>query len=541
MYLQGMPAGMVLIAPILGAASFRLYSQRNRGPRGKQKAVAISFCLFVAACLIYPAYAFVVVPLALLEFGFDLAETLSNRLKSLVSTLGFYFGASLFYYALVKLTVSFIARRAGDLPVGYEVAMQLGPSALLHQAKAAAIHFFYMSPFDFSLPPASSLIILVAFSGGLGWLARRAAKGGYSTLAIGLSFLIISVVVLFASISPVLFSSAQVVGARHILTWNLFFCAATFGLLSLLLRGCSATVGSASAILLLGVLLPMAWSQNRQSKLEVVVTGTEIQLLRDRLSNWIDMKGWTNHRHLMVVLPRRWRAPNVEKAVNPQYGNENAVLASSRNPVSVPWMINALLRERADYPGVPVETCESDQACVNYLLMNSKSVVVSYSYGADLIYAAVEPYVINFSSLIAKPVAPSVVVSKIHASSVLDNYGPGGLLWSVQPGWHASRNPTYPQSVTVEFSEARPFSSVSFESQDGLTQRMPKEVRIKISDDGNTWTPIASASDLCALDDLRGWRSVEMPERIQSRFLQIEILSSCGDPDFLTLKGLKLE
>jgi hypothetical protein len=542
MYLQGMPAAMVLIAPILAAASYKLYSQRKRGAGGKLKKAAISFCLFVTACLIYPAYAFVVLPLALLEFGFDLSETLSNRLKNLVSTLSFYFGASLFYYVLVKVTVSFVERTAGDVPNGYDVAMQLGPSALLQQAKAAAAYFLYMPPFDFSSPVALSVVILVAFSGYLGWLTCRArAQGGSSIFTIGLLFLIVSVVLLFASISPWLFSQTQGVAARHVLTWNLFFCAASVGLLSLLLRRYQATARLASAILLLGGLLPMAWIENRQSKLETVVTGTEIQLMRDRLSNWIDMKGWINNRYLLVVLPTRPRPPNIEQAVNPRYGNGNAVLASSKNPVSIPWMVNALLRERADYPGVQVAECGYDQACANYWLLNSKKVVVSYASGAELIQSAVEPYVINFSSLNAKTVTPSVAVVKINASSVLDDLGPGGLLWSMQPGWHASRNPTYPQTITVDFIKPRSFSTVSFEPQDGFPLRMPKEVKIGISDDGNEWTPIASASDVCALDDPGGSRSVKTSEPVQARFLQVEILSNCGDPDILTLKGLKVE
>ncbi|WP_145632837.1 discoidin domain-containing protein [Bradyrhizobium daqingense] len=540
MFLQGLPAGMVLIAPILAAASFHLYSGRNREPRRKQKAVAISFCLFLSACLIYPAYAFIVVPLALLEFGFDLAESLSNRLKNLVSTLGFYFGACLFYYGLVKVTVSFIERKAGDLPVGYEVAVQLG-SVLLHQAKVAAIHFVNMSPFDFSSPPGLSLVILVAFCGSLAWLGSRAPKGGHSVLTVSLSFLIISLVVLFAAISPWLFSPSQALASRHVLPWNLFFCGATVGLLSLLLRRYPATARWAPAILLFGGFLPIAWIQNQQSKLETVVTGAEIQLMRDKLSDWLDMKGWINSRHLLVVVPIRPRPPSAEKELSPQFGNENAVLATSRNPVGIPWMINALLRERADYPGVPVEYCGSDQACVNYALASSKSVVVSFSSGAEVIYGPVKPYIMDFSRMTAEPITPSVVGVKISATSVLGEYGPGGLFWSAQPGWHASRYPTYPQVITVEFTDAKSFSSVSFESQNGLVERMPKEVRIKISDDGSAWTSIASVGDICALDDLRGWRTVKIPERVRSRFLQIEILSNCGHPDILTLKGLKVE
>jgi hypothetical protein len=168
---------------------------------------------------------------------------------------------------------------------------------------------------------------------------------------------------------------------------------------------------------------------------------------------------------------------------------------------------------------------------------------LNYSYGTELIRAPAEPYVINFSSMTDKPITPSVEVelAKVNASSVLNDFGPGGLLWSAQPGWHAARNPAYPQTITVDFVKSKSFRNVRFEPQDGLPSRMPKEVRIAISDDGAEWTPFAFASDVCELDQARSRHSVEASAPVQARFLQIEILSNCGDPDFLTLKGLKIE
>ena len=173
--------------------------------------------------------------------------------------------------------------------------------------------------------------------------------------------------------------------------------------------------------------------------------------------------------------------------------------------------------------------------------MDPKRVVVGYASGAELIQASVEPFEINFSGLTGKTVIPSVNVITVGASSVLDNYRPDGLPWSMQPGWHAARNPTYPQTLTVDFIKSRSFSKVRFEAQDRLAKRMPKEVRMEISDDGTDWTPIASENDLCAVSDPDGWRTVKTPKGIQARFLRIEIMSNCGDPDLLTLKGLSVE
>jgi hypothetical protein len=542
MYLQGMPAALVLVTPILAAASFRTYSQRNHEPGGKLKADAISFLLFVSACLIYPAYALIVLPLALLEFGFNLSETLSSRLRKLVATLTFYFGASLFYYALVKTMVFFYANIVRNLPDlgAYEVAMRLSPSALLRQVTTAAIYFFHMPPLNFSTPVASTLMILVAFCCSLGWLTGRSESARVnSQLALSFLFLFIGGVILLGSISPWLFSKTDGVSARHVLAWNLFFCTAMVGLISLLLRHYSVPARLAAVVLLLGGLLPLSWVQNRQSMLEVVATGEEIQLMREKLSDWVEKKGWLDRRYLLVVLPTVSRSSSVEKSVNPRFGNDNAVLASSQNLVSIPWMVNALLRERSDYPRIQVVGCEFDQSCANRWLLDPNSVVVGYSYGAAPINAAAEPFVINFSLLTTAPVTPSVTVIRASASSVLDPYGPEGLLWSVEPGWHAARNPSYPQILNVDFGEPRSFSELSFEAQDGLPQRMPKEVRIKTSDNGTDWTQMASASDLCAWDGRRS--RLKISQSVQAKFLRVEILSNCGDPDLLTLKGLAVE
>jgi hypothetical protein len=541
MYLQGMTAGMVLITPLLAAASFNYYSQRNLAPGKKLRSSATSFCLFVVACLIYPAYAFIVLPLALLKFGFDVSERLSTRFRSLVFALIFYFCASLFYYALVKAMVFFIALNVHTLPDlgAYEVTMQLDLAALLRQIKSAAIYFFYMQPFVLSSPTALSLIILVAFAGYLGWFASRAGK--LSAIGIALLYFIIGSIILIASISPWLFSKTDGVNARHILTWNLFFCAATAGLLSTALRRFRFSAQVAPVILLLAGFLPMAWVQNRQSQLEIAVTGAEIQLMRDSLSNWLEIKGWIGNRYLLVMRPTASRPAKFEASVWPRFGNDNAVLASAMNPISIPWMVIALLRERPEYPGVRIEGCGYDEACTINTLLYSKAVAVGYSSGVELFFTPVRPYVINVSLLNTNAIIPSVNSVKIKASSVADDLGPAGLLWSVKPGWHAARNPGYPQTITLDFEQSRSFSKLSFQAQDGFPQRMPKEVRVKISNDGIDWTPIASASDVCALDDPSNWRDVGISEPAQARFVQIEILSNCGDAAHLTLKGLRLE
>lgn len=544
MYLQGMPAAMVLISVILAAASFNQYSRRNEAGRGRFKAILSSFFLFLSACLIYPAYAFVVLPLVFIEFGFSLKEKFSKRFFNLLSALGFYFGASVFYYAMVKAAVFLVQIRKGRLPNlgGYEVTIQLTPALILERARETAAYFYAMPPLNFSAPYGLPLLILAAFSIVLGYKTSKNRHGGpASAPAFSLLFFLIGAVILLASISPWLFSKMESHSTRHVLPWYLFFCAAAAGLLSLFLKDClKGSSRWASAVVLLGLVLPAALVQNRLSMLEVAVTNAEIETMRTRISGWIDGKGWIDKRYLLVVRPMYLRPAGMENKLN---NDDNAVMAAARNPVSIPWMVNALLRERPGRPEFHLVDCAFDQSCANGFLQDTKNVVLGYTDGAEAINSAVEPYMINLSALTSRPVIPPVVHAefpRLTVSSVFDDYGPYGLLSAAGPGWHAERHPKYPQTIAIDFREVKSFRGLSLLPQDGFLSRMPKAVRIKSSDDGISWAESAFG-DICEAGGPDGWHSVKLARQLKARFLRIDILANCGDPDFLTLRGLRVE
>jgi hypothetical protein len=93
--------------------------------------------------------------------------------------------------------------------------------------------------------------------------------------------------------------------------------------------------------------------------------------------------------------------------------------------------------------------------------------------------------------------------------------------------------------LEVEFPELNSIRAVSFLPQDGLRMRAPKRVNIKVSADQRTWTLVATSADICAANTRDGWHSVALSQPVKARFVQIEILENCGDPDFLTLRGLR--
>jgi hypothetical protein len=367
-----------------------------------------------------------------------------------------------------------------------------------------------------------------------------------SALAFSLLFFTIGAVILVASMSPWLFSRMDILATRHVLPWYLFLCAATVGFVSLLLKPCPAGIAKwAPTIALLLIVLPVTVVQNRLSMLEVVVTGSEIQAMRSRIFEWVDKKGWIDNRYLLVVRPANFRPVGIEDLVNDtKYGMDNAVMASSINPVSIPWMVNALLRERRDHPAFQMVDCAFDQACANGWLQDPKKIVLGYTNGIETIKTAVEPFVINLSALTSNAVNPSIVRGEspsISVSSTLGDLAPFGLLSSGQPGWHAERHPRYPQTISIDFKEVESIGNLGLLPQDGHVARMPKIVRIKLSNDGKSWTTAASSENICEANEPEGWHGVKLPEPLKARFLQIDILSNCGDPAYLTLRGLRVE
>ena len=129
---------------------------------------------------------------------------------------------------------------------------------------------------------------------------------------------------------------------------------------------------------------------------------------------------------------------------------------------------------------------------------------------------------------------------KITATSQLDNYGPEGLFDSTEPGWHAERNPKYPQTLTIDLHEPRSVGAIGFLPQDQKPARGPKSIRIEVSDDGKSWVTAAIAGDNCVANAPDGWHDVKSAKQVKARFLKVNIFANCGDPDFLTLRGLRI-
>jgi len=128
---------------------------------------------------------------------------------------------------------------------------------------------------------------------------------------------------------------------------------------------------------------------------------------------------------------------------------------------------------------------------------------------------------------------------KITASSQKNEFGAAGLLAATPPGWHSGQPPKYPESLTVDFQSSREVKSLGLLMQEGQPARAPKAVRIEISDDGKSWTSVAGSNNACSPNMPDGWSNIDFAKGVTSRYLKVIIFSNCGDPQLLTLRGLR--
>ncbi len=134
---------------------------------------------------------------------------------------------------------------------------------------------------------------------------------------------------------------------------------------------------------------------------------------------------------------------------------------------------------------------------------------------------------------------PKMFCMTITASTVLEEeLGPSKLTAAIDPGWHALPPITYPQMLEIDFRRHRLVKTVSFRPQSGHPDRAPKGVTIETSDDKSEWKQIYSNELTCSQDSER-WNTLVLPDKIRTRYIRIQIISNCGNPGSLTLKGLK--
>ena len=420
MVLQGLTGSTVVICLMLAAASFNRFRHWLGDTVGEHAAglrrLIAPLALFFVGCLIYPSWMFLVVGLSLIAVSTDIQRSRATALKRLCGTLLFYALASLLYYLFERSIETVLEESTRYVPDmgAYSMSMLLSAGSIWPRVGDTAKWFWQMPPLNFDAPHGMLVAALGFFSTYVGWQDwRRERSHRPASLLVALATFAVGAVVLFGSISPWLFSSMDYMATRFVVPWYLFFCVVAVGLVRVVVGALlpqARSLGAALAMMLF--LLPVSIRQEQLSKLETEVSGLEIQTVRDALDRWFAAKGYETQRYLLVVRPAVLRPLVAERMLGSgTSAGENAQLNSAQNPVVIPWMIIALLRERADHPvgrSVGLQICVFDQDCVRQTLRDPHSVVIGIEDPVHIIKSSVPPYVLNLSQLTSRPIVPQI-------------------------------------------------------------------------------------------------------------------------------------
>jgi len=233
-----------------------------------------------------------------------------------------------------------------------------------------------------------------------------------------------------------------------------------------------------------------------------------VQLISVRLDSWVKQRGWSDHRFIFVAFP-----PSEQRKI--EY---YATL--------VELMIIALSGDYLTLDEFRLVNCVFDASCVERTWDDPSAVVLGFSNGETWITNGILPYLIDLSELHGEPLYPVIMDGitsgtagpRITASSVMEPFGPTGLLAAAQPGWHAEKSPTYPQEILIDFRRTVRISEVNMLPQDQHLRRMPAAVKLSTSLDGADWREWVSLDGICDYPDEEGWKALPLPPRQRVNF-----------------------
>ena len=437
MYFQGFTAGMVLLCLIFATASFVILNRYldNAGEKRwfqLRRPPIASLFLFIAACMMFPAWAFIVISLTLLYFGFDIDKPVNQRVKRFLITIVFYFIATIIYYLIIKFLVIIDLWGAKGIPnLGeFQFSMNLNPADLVRKIVFLANYFFNLTVLNSNFGRNIYVIVLVLFSIYLGSQFAKSRNGKIvSTLIWSIVMLVLSAIVLIGAESPWLFSDYHAVfDPSFIIPLNLFLCAGGVGLIYAAVRGASLSAKKLAVIFIVAFfLVPLSAVQNELSFLETAVSGIEIEAMRLSVDKWLDNKGYVNNRLLLIVNPNQPMPAFIYRSFR---GNQGIGLniqypalapVSGNNPNSSledKILINAILHGKPNQPigrTISMVNCGINQSCAQENLNLFSDKVVILDYNGIAVITTKKPFIINLSLSTSKPVIPKIEMVKSYA------------------------------------------------------------------------------------------------------------------------------
>lgn len=411
MFFQGLTAIMVLISILLAAGSFFFVNEWIVALVDKRKCnhwlLLTSASLFILSCFIYPAWAFIVIPLAVIPFAYSSNDR--NRFVALAVAIAFYLLCAAVYFVLSKLLIVLAGLSLNDVHQlgAYYMSVQLEPQIIIQRILMLAREFYQMPVLNFASPPGSAVLLLVLFS-----LATvSSVKGDFFRSAMRLILnLATFCFLLLISAAPWLFSRMDQLFSRQLVVFNLFFAVALVVIIGTFLSRSGARTVYYSRTVFLSVFILTAAVQFFNTSMEVKVSQLETDFIRSALTIRRDFAGVKDKKCLLIVKSRLTRPTFVEDS----YGKfihglrENAVLTTAMNHVSYPWIVIAVLREITDDPigdNAGIIDCGFDQACVSNWLSQG-FIVIAATDGQRPNPFLDKAYVINPSLLTSEPVLP---------------------------------------------------------------------------------------------------------------------------------------
>jgi hypothetical protein len=421
----GMNGAPVVLAVTAAVASL---SQLNRsvfatrtGPGVVCRRSATALALFVIACFLYPAWAFIVVPLVLIQSGLAEAESITVKFRNCCRLLSFYASATLAYFVLVKLMVWIDLFGSAHINMGdgrYEVSPNVNAAALSARLVRAMSYVFDGYLWDLRVKTTLMTAGVIAF-GILVWF-RTSTRYKYG---VPIRLLIVAVAALagFTSIgfsmAPWLLSGMQEAHER-------FFVPAYLLPIVSIFTAAAAVVGRVTPngrlwpSVGLCMCLVAAFAVNKVTHLDVTASVIRTDFVRQRVNDWLNRRGYETERLLLLV---------------PPYGNNSEprpafirrLLVDPDRTDTGKWsgdpnhyfdVVSAILRERRDHPlgrSIGIINCGLNKTCTEKNLEQGEAVFALLSEPeANQGYAAVPgPYaLINMSDLTANPIRPTLEV-----------------------------------------------------------------------------------------------------------------------------------
>jgi hypothetical protein len=415
----GLNGAPVVLAVTTAVASF---SQLRRSAFATGRNVlctrsARASVLFVIACFLYPAWAFSIVPLALIRCGLTETDSIAAKVRSCGRLLLFYAFASVIYFCLAKLMVWADLFGSANINMGdgrYEMSPHLAPAVLASRIGRAMWFVFDGYLWDLPIKRGLMSIGVIAFAALTCYRTSRERLGVPAQLLTVVVAGLTGFAGIGLSMAPWLLSGMQEVHDR-------FFVAAYLLPIVSIFAAVPATLGKLRAnarlctIVGLCISLLAAFAVNKVTYLDVTASLIRTDFVRQEVNSWLDKRGYETVPLLLLVPPygnnSGPRPAFIRRLLRDPDGSDTGKWSGDLNHYYE--VVSAILRERQDHPvgrSVGLINCGFDKACRDKNLEQGEPVFAWLSESEAAQGHAVVPAayaLINVSELTAQPIRPT--------------------------------------------------------------------------------------------------------------------------------------